>query len=116
MSECLHENVGDYCYDCGENDLSLIELTRLRAENERLKALASRCLLNEPPGDCYAAEVVELRAENEAMRADAERLDSGVIQLQGRDTLGNSTATLHIGVNLRAAIDAARAALKETTP
>ena len=51
------------------------EIERLRAENERLRALktpASRELLNITKGclDSAEAEVEQLRAENEALRAE----------------------------------------------
>ena len=39
-----------------------------QAEIERLRSQLSRCLLGDPPGDCYAAECVDLRAEIERLR------------------------------------------------
>jgi len=50
--------------------------------------------------------------ENERLREDAERLDSGLIRLVDRDEFGESVATVYSQVDLRAAIDAARAAEK----
>lgn len=47
-----------------DRELRLVAtIAALRAENERLKATLSNCVLNDPPGDCYASQVVELRAE-----------------------------------------------------
>ena len=48
--------------------------------------------------------------EIERLREDAERLDSGLIRLVDRDEFGESVATVYSQVDLRAAIDAARAA------
>ena len=49
-------------------------------------------------------------AERDALRADAERLDSGVIALETWSAFeGERVTCVHSGVNLRAAIDAARA-------
>lgn len=39
-------------------------------EIERLRAAMSRCLLGDPPGDCYAAETVTLRARVAAFEKD----------------------------------------------
>lgn len=39
--------------------------------------------------------------------ADSARLDSGMIQLSGRDEFGESFTAIHRGMNLRKAIDAA---------
>ena len=50
------------------------------------------------------------RAEVEALRADAERLDCGQIMIDTRDEFGEPKQVWHTGMNLRAAIDAARAA------
>lgn len=44
----------------------------------------------------------------EKARADVARLDSGRIELVGRDSWGEETRVLHCGVDLRAAIDAAQ--------
>ena len=54
-----------------------------------------------------------LRAEVEALRADAERLDCGQIMIDTRDEFGEPKQVWHTGMNLRAAIDAARAAQGE---
>ena len=49
----------------------LVELAeQRRVEIERLRGAMSRCLLSDPPGDCYAFEVVELRAEIERLRSE----------------------------------------------
>jgi hypothetical protein len=50
----------------------------------------------------------ELEAERDAARADAERLDAGCIQFETRDELGQPMTVRYFGVDLRAAIDAAR--------
>ena len=55
-------------------------------------------------------EITRLRAEVEALRADAERLDCGQIMIDTRDEFGEPKQVWHTGMNLRAAIDAARAA------
>ena len=43
-------------------------------EVERLRASLSKCLLSDPPGDCYAAECVDLRAERDEARDYLSRL------------------------------------------
>ena len=58
-------------------------------------------------------EITRLRAEVEALRADAERLDCGQIMIDTRDEFGEPKQVWHTGMNLRAAIDAARAAQGE---
>ena len=58
--------------------------------------------------DAAARRIRELARENAALRADKERLDSGTILLIVR-----GERVHHVGVNLRAAIDAAR---KEAQP
>ena len=37
-----------------------------RSRLEQYKSAMARCVLNDPPGDCYAAEVVELRSRLES--------------------------------------------------
>ena len=59
------------------------------------------------------AEIGRLRADVEALRADADRLDCGQIMIDTRDEFGDSKQVWHTGMNLRAAIDAARAAQGE---
>ena len=49
-------------------DKWLEEKACLQAEVERLRASLSKCLLSDPPGDCYAAECVDLRAERDAIQ------------------------------------------------
>lgn len=51
-------------------------------EVKRAREAIQHCLLGDPPGDCYAAEVASLRAkvkaledENRALRAHAERIE-----------------------------------------
>ena len=44
------------------------------------------------------------------LRADAERLDCGQIMISTLDEFGETKQVWHTGMNLRAAIDAARAA------
>ena len=56
------------------------------------------------------AEIGRLRAEVEVLRADADRLDCGQIMIDTRDEFGEPKQVWHTGMNLRAAIDAARAA------
>ena len=58
-------------------------------------------------------EITRLRAEVEELRADAERLDCGQIMIDTRDEFGEPKQVWHTGMNLRAAIDAARAAQGE---
>lgn len=55
------------------------------------------------------AELRRLAAEVEALRADAERLDSGCILTQERDEFGEPYQRITTGIDLRAAIDAAKA-------
>ena len=52
-------------------------------------------------------------AQVEALRADAERLDCGQIMIDTRDEFGEPKQVWHTGMNLRAAIDAAREAYGE---
>lgn len=59
------------------------------------------------------ARVEELRRENAALRKDKDRLDSGMIRLRAFSEWGNGWC-VHSGIDLRAAIDAARA--KEGQP
>lgn len=54
-----------------------------------------------------------LQAENAALREDKERLDFGQIRIREMDELGDFHWCIHKGLNLRAAIDAAR---KEAQP
>ena len=56
-----------------------------------------------------ATTIATLRAEAQELRADAERLDSGRIVLAHLDEFGEPSSTMFCGVNLRAAIDAAKA-------
>lgn len=51
-----------------------------------------------------------LRAELEQCRADAERLDSRMIAITGRDEFGDPQRVIHYDIDLRAAINAARGA------
>lgn len=51
--------------------------------------------------------VVDLRRENAALRKDKDRLDSGMIRLRAFSEWGNGWC-VHSGIDLRAAIDAAR--------
>jgi DNA repair exonuclease SbcCD ATPase subunit len=83
-----------------------VECNALRTENERLKAVASRCLLNEEtPGDCYAAEVVQLRAKNAALRAELREATESV-----DDPAVNNLRTLSEAIHmLRTERDALRA-------
>lgn len=60
--------------------------------------------------ETVAEAIALLHAENERLREDAERLDSGLIRLVDRDEFGESVATVYSQVDLRAEIDAARAA------
>lgn len=77
-------------------------------EADRLKD-ELRGLLSEL--EAMKAEVLELdrlRAEVEALRADAARLESGCIMMQSRGEFGEVINVMHVGVDLRAAIDEAR--------
>lgn len=59
--------------------------------------------------DALTTKVAALEAENAALRADAERLDSGVIALETwSDFAAERVTCVHSGIDLRAAIDAAR--------
>ena len=53
-------------------------------------------------------EVEQLERENAALLRDKERLDSRTIRIIHRDDLGNPSPCIHSGIDLRAAIDAAR--------
>lgn len=53
------------------------------AKAERLQLAMSRCLLGEPPSDCYAAEVVDLRAERAELNAHLESLQNRFAQATG---------------------------------
>ena len=63
----------------------------------------------------FVAERDAARAEVEALRADAERLDSGQIMIDTLDEFGKPKQVWHTGMDLRKAIDAARAAQGEKT-
>ena len=63
-----------------------------------------------PTMQAAATEIERLRAEVEVLRADSERLDCGQIMIDTRDEFGEPKQVWHTGMNLRAAIDAARAA------
>lgn len=83
------------------------EITRLRAEVASLTAQLQS-------GESFHSVAVRQRdaawGEVEALRADAERLDCGQIMIDTRDEFGEPKQVWHTGMNLRAAIDAARAA------
>lgn len=53
-------------------------------------------------------ELEKTRKEIDALRADKKRLDSRTIRIIHRDDLGNPSPCIHAGIDLRAAIDAAR--------
>jgi hypothetical protein len=64
--------------------------------------------------DAMETKIVNLERENAALRADKERLDSRTIRIIHRDDFGNQSPCIHAGIDIRAAIDAARA--KEAKP
>lgn len=70
---------------------------------------------SEPQPRTYTAKSVEARerillARIEELEADAARLDSGRIMFTTRDVYGEPARVTFAGVDLRAAIDAAREA------
>lgn len=58
--------------------------------------------------DAAARRIRELERENAALLEDKERLDFGQIRIRQMDELGDFYWCIHKGMNLRAAIDAAR--------
>jgi hypothetical protein len=58
--------------------------------------------------DAMETKIVNLERENAALLRDKERLDSRTIRIIHRDDLGNPSPCIHSGIDLRAAIDAAR--------
>ncbi len=60
----------------------------------------------------WIEETDKLQQQVRELKADAARLDSGRILLFGIDHLGDETIVEHRGVDLRAAIDAAIAAME----
>lgn len=58
--------------------------------------------------DAAALRIRELERENAALREDKERLDSGMIRLRAFSEWGNEWC-IHTRLDLRAAVDAARA-------
>ena len=51
-----------------QHDRLVRERDDAMAERDALQKAVSRCLLSDPPGDCYAAESVDLRAERSALQ------------------------------------------------
>ena len=87
------------------------EITRLRARLEvRDDGGPDGILCRDESIRMQDAEIARLRAEVEALRADAVRLDCGQIMIDTRDEFGEPTQVWHTGMDLRKAIDAARAA------
>lgn len=74
---------------------------KLRVAEETLE----RCkAVSDAMADWLRADAAEL----EALRADAERLDSRCIALTENDEFGDEFKRIIVGIDLRAAIDAAR--------
>ncbi len=78
-----------------------------------VEALKAKLAEYSRANDRIVAELRECDREVEALRADAERLDCGQIMIDTRDEFGEPKQVWHTGMNLRAAIDAARAAQGE---
>lgn len=125
---------GEYSYrweDC-DLDRALFLLGNRRAESLRVKRKGSAMTLpelpplrpstygqaatkSEPQPRTYTAKSVEareriLQARIAELEADAARLDSGRIMFTTRDVYGEPARVTFAGVDLRAAIDAAREA------
>lgn len=77
-------------------------ISNLREREDALSRLLER-------HNALALNAAKLQAEVEALRRDAERLDSKRILVHSRDEFGEPVSVLHTGIDLRAAIDAARA-------
>ena len=99
----VKEQEGDHIRNAHRGELETANAT---LEQQMMDACAPK---NEREWWAFA-EIGRLRAEVEVLRADAERLDCGQIMIDTRDEFGEPKQVWHTGMNLRAAIDAARAA------
>ena len=89
------------------DDTKTSETPRTDALEEKWRyATEARGNLNDALDDLFN-EYAELERENAELRRDRERLDSGRIKINGFDEFGEPCATVHNGIDLRAAIDAA---------
>ncbi len=109
--------LNDWLYANGPNgwiDLLRHELAAMTTEVEALRAerqvLNSAVVAAKSETAEFAEVAINAQNEVEALRADADRLDCGQIMIDTRDEFGEPKQVWHTGMNLRAAIDAARAA------
>ena len=132
-SATLEQQMMDACAPKNEREWwAFAEIGRLRAEVESLRGVTPELPPRPPDGgglpryglrhnsqsmpmsvpmdDGYWTPHHLAIAQVEALRADAERLDCGQIMIDTRDEFGEPKQVWHTGMNLRAAIDAARAA------
>ncbi len=98
-----------YTNGCAMGDPCLEALATAQQEIERLQQriaeqqkMLKRCLLGDPPGDCYAAEVVTLRARIAELEADVEE------ERKCRSASSASAWKLGELAGLRAALEAVR--------
>ena len=101
VANCCGDDA-DPCLSCRQVQRGIDTIERLERELAEAKAAMSRCLLGDPPGDCYAAESITQRARAERYRKAIEAtlahwtLDKasdnsplGIVTRHLRDALGD---------------------------
>ena len=98
VANCCGDDA-DPCLSCRQVQRGIDTIERLERELAEAKAAMSRCLLGDPPGDCYAAESITQRVRAERYRKALHALVEDMELVLSHDGLPESDA-------LRAARDA----------